>query len=203
MQMTLECLREALAGKLGCVLTPEIAAEIEHRAHDRADRALSPGLFLPRPYRNLTFRVESFRAILPELEALHAAHFAETETHLPGSAMNPDYGYMGERERRGELVQFTARDEAWNLVGNLRMYLSSSLHTGNRFASEDTFYLSPVARKGFCAMAFLQYAEEMLAMVAGVKEFRASTKTVNTAGKLLDRRGYNHVANQYIKIVKE
>lgn len=201
MQMTLECLREALAGKLGCVLTPEIAAEIEHRAFDRADRAIAPALFTPRPYRNLTFRVESFRDILLELEVLHAAHFAETEGHLD-VPMQPDYAYRAERERMGELLQFTARDDAGKLVGNLRLYLKHSLNTGTPFAEEDTFYLSPEVRKGFTAKLFLRYAEDSLYWLFDIREFRATTKTANTAGKLLDYSGYQHVANQYVKTIK-
>ena len=188
--------------RFGSVLTPELAAQIEFDAHDRAERAIDPALFLPRAYRNLVFRVESFRAVLAELEPVHAAHFEETEKHLAGFELKPDYGYMAERERMGTLVQFTARDGE-KLVGNLRMYLAKSLHTGNLVAEEDTFYLLPDYRKGFSAMSFLRYAEEMLVQVLGVEEIRANTKIVNAASKLMDYRGYRHVANQYVKTFKK
>jgi hypothetical protein len=198
MTISTDNLRDAMHANFGSVLTPELAAQIEFAAHDRADRAHSPSLFMPRPYRNLVFRVESFRAILPELKGLHEAHFEETEKHLAGFELNPDYDYMGERERMGSLVQFTARD-GQKLAGNLRMYLAKSLHTGHLVADEDTFYLLPEYRKGFAAMSFLRYAEDMLTGVLGVAEIRANTKIVNAASKLMGYRGYRHVANQYIK----
>lgn len=203
MQITLEKLRAALAGKLGCVLTPELAAEITMGAIDQENRAFDPQAFQPRAFGRLVFQAESFREILPELEVLHAAHFAETERHLQGFKLQPNYSYMAERERQGGLVQFTARDDAGQLVGNLRMYVGTSLHTGNRFAEEDTFYLQPAHRRGHAALALLRYAEEMLVGVVGVREIRANSKVVNRAHRLMDRRGFEHVANQYIKIFQE
>lgn len=203
MTITATCLRDALHAHFGAVLTPDLAVQIEFDAHDRFDRGIAPARFAPRRYRNLVFRVESLRAILAELEPLHAAHFEETEKHLAGFELKPDYAYMAERERMGTLVQFTARDEAGKLVGNLRMYLGTSLHTGSLFAEEDTFYLVPEVRKGFAALSMLRYAEDMLTGVLGVREVRASTKIVNAASKLMDYRGYAHVANQYIKTFKE
>lgn len=202
MQLSHGCLREALGANLGSVLTPELAATIEYMAFDRADRAIDPATFAPQQYKGITFAVESFRAILPELEPLHAAHYAETERHLPADAMAPDYGYMAERERTGSLLQFTARDADGELVGNLRMYLGTSLHTGRRFAEEDTFYLSPAARRGLTANMFLAYAEHALADF-GVVEARADTKLVNTAGKILLRRGYQPIATKFIKQLRK
>lgn len=199
MQITMDRLREALGNQMGSILTPELAASIVCAAVDREDRALDPASFPVREHGDLRFAVESFRDILPELEPLHAAHFAETERHLAGFTLAPDYGYMAERERLGQLVQFTARNEQGELVGNLRMYIGKSLHTGNKFAEEDTFYLSPSARHGLASLAFLRYAEDMLVQVAAVVEIRANTKVVNRAHRLMDRRGFRHVANQYIK----
>jgi GNAT superfamily N-acetyltransferase len=202
MQITMERLREALGDKLGCVLTPEIAAEITCAAVDRANRALDPHAFAPRAHGDLMFQVESFRDILPELEPLHAAHFGETERHLPGEALAPDYDYMAERERTGSLLQFTARDGDGQLVGNLRVYLGFSLHTGRRFAEEDTIYLLPAARKPGAADAFMDYAEAVLADI-GVSEARADTKLVNLAGKWLRRRGYQPIATKHIKFLRK
>lgn len=192
-------LRDALGAQMGCTLTPEVAAAIICAAVDRADRALQPQSFPPRAHGGLVFQAESFRDVLPELIPLHEAHYLETEQHLAGVALAPNYDYMAERERRGQLVQFTARDAAGALVGNLRMYTGTSLHTGRRFAEEDTFYLSPVARRGMNALAFLRYAEDMLVAHVGVDELRANTKTVNETHRLLARRGFKHVANQFIK----
>jgi hypothetical protein len=71
---------------------------------------------------------------------------------------------MAAKERRGELLQFTAR-MGGVLVGNLRVYLFDDIHTGTRGANEDTLYLSPAARIGFAASRFIDYAERCLASV--------------------------------------
>jgi hypothetical protein len=202
MQITLSLLREALAASLGSVLTPELAATIEFNAHDRGDHAYIPANFMPRSYHDLVFQVESFREILTELKVLHNIHFAETEKHLAGIKLDPDYSSMAERERKGGLIQFTARAPDGTLVGNLRMYVMKSMHTGNLFAEEDTFFLMPYHRKGFAALSFLRYVEECLVKQVGVVEIRANTKTVNAASKLMEYRGYSHVANQYIKLFR-
>lgn len=201
--LTMERLQRALGDKLGCVLTPELAVEITMGALDMEDRAFDPQAFAPRAYRTLVFQAESFRDILPELEPLHRAHFNETEKHRAGLPLDPDYAYMAERERRGELVQFTARDADGNLVGNLRMYLGNSTHTGTRYADEDTFYLCPQVRRGFNAIEFLRYVIDMLRSVGRVREIRANSKLVNRAHRLMEYLGFSHVANQYVMIFKE
>lgn len=201
--LTIECLRKALGDKLGCVLTPELATEITLAAFDRSERAIDPQACAPRQYRDLVFQAESFRDILPELEPLHRAHFAETERHLDGFALDPDYGYMAERERRGEMIQFTVRDGSGRLVGNLRSYIGTSAHTGNRYAEEDTFYLCPEFRRGRNAVELLIYAIAQLRGVASVREIRVNSKVVNRAHRLMEYLGFDHVANQYIKTFKE
>lgn len=202
MVITMELLREALYRHRGSVLTDEAAAAILCASIDRADRAIDPGQFPPKQAGTLTLAVESFRDVLPELEPLHAAHFQETERHLAGFKLEPNYGYMAERERVGALLQFTARDADGELVGNLRMYINRSLHTGELVATEDTFYLTPAVRRGRNAVNFLRYTEAMLCDVVGVAEIRANTKVVNGTHKLLAFMGYQHVANEFIKIIR-
>lgn len=202
MLITVNGMRDALAAQLGSVLTPELAAAILCASIDRKDHAIDPQRFAPERRGTITFAVESFRDVLPELEALHAAHFAETEKHLAGFKLAPDYDFMAERERMGALLQFTARDQDGLLVGNLRMYINRSMHTGELVAQEDTFYLSPPARRGRNAINFLRYVETMLREVVGVAEIRANTKVVNGTHKLLAFMGYRHVANEFIKIIR-
>jgi len=200
--MTLEGLRDALGAHMGSVLTPEMAAAIICAAVDREDRCIDPARFASCNYAGLIFAAESFRDIIAELEPLHAAHFAETELHLEGMAMAPDYGYMAERERMGCLLQFTARDAAGALVGNLRMYVNRSLHTGHLMAEEDTFYLAPAARRGRNAIEFVRYVERALAQLDEVVEVSANTKTSNKMARLFPYMGYRHVANQFTKILR-
>lgn len=197
--------RQALAPHLGHTLTPELCAALEHAAFFTPDESLDPGQFVPQEWDGLVFAAESFRAILAELHPLHEAHFAETERARDGQALMPDYDYIGAVERGGRLVQFTAR-MGGRLVGNLRMYLFTDLHTGTPGANEDALYLDPVARHGFNASRFLAYAEGCLAQI-GVIDVWADTKilhdeagnVIRDVGVLLKRQGYTHVANKFHK----
>lgn len=202
MRVSMELLQRHLWANLGSVLTPELARTILFESVDRAEQAIDPTRFAPVARGSLTFACESLRNILSELEPLHASHFLETERHLAGFNLAPNYEYMAERERMGTLVQFTARDRDGHLVGNLRMYIATSMHTGHLVAEEDTFYLTPSARRGRNAMNFLHYVEDQLLEVVKVAEIRANTKTVNGTDRLLAAMGYSHVANQFIKIIK-
>lgn len=196
-------LRQMLASHLGQVLTPEVAVAIEMGAFDTEDRSHSPDKFGEREYKGFLFRAERFDDVLPELHALHEQHFAETEIHRIGFGMNPDYDYMREMERQGKMVQFTAREiETGKLVGNIRMYIQASVHTGNLYASEDTFFVLPEYRKGFMALRFWQFMEEAVRTI-GVVEIRTDSKVINKVHRLNEYCGYKHVANKYVKIFVE
>ena len=196
-------LQLALASHLGQILTPEVAAAIEVAAFDTEDRSHHPEKFGEREYRGFVFRVERFRDIIEEMHVLHERHFEETEKHRLGFGLNPNYDYMCESERLGTMVQFVCRlKETGELVGNIRMYIQTSLHTGTLYASEDTFYLLPDYRQGFTALRFWQFMEEGLKSI-GVREIRTDSKVINKVNKLNEYCGYTHVANKYVKIFSE
>lgn len=196
-------LRMALAANLGQTLTPEVAAMIEAAAFDSEDRSHNPEKFGSRVYKGLVFQAERLADVLPELHELHEEHFAETEIHRLGFGLKPNYDYMIEMERRGNLIQFTSRDqETGKLAGNIRMYVQESLHTGTLYANEDTLFIRPQYRKGFHAVRFMQYVEDCLRAI-GVREVRTDSKTLNKAHRLVEYLGYKHVANKYTKVFTE
>jgi hypothetical protein len=194
-------LRQALAANLGKTLTPEVAAAIEIGSFDREDRSHSPAKFGQREYKGYTFQCERMGDILDDLHLLHKSHFEETEIHRLGFGLDPNYEYMQDMERQGKMIQFTARHEG-KLVGNIRMYVQQSLHTGTLYASEDTFYMLPEHRKGFTALRFWQFMEESVRAI-GVREIRTDSKVINKVHKLNEYCGYKHVANKYVKVFTE
>lgn len=196
---SLQDFRRAVATHLGQTLTPELAAYIEHTAGFEPPRPLDLLQFTPAQHERYVIGVERFAAIVGELHALHAAHWSETERHRHGLPLAPDYDGMVERERAGRLLQFTVRLDGV-LVGNLRLFLVRSSHTGTTFAEEDTLYLRPEHRGGFLAMRLLRYAEAAV-IALGVREIRANSKLVNRADVLMRRMGYTAVATQFVKLV--
>jgi hypothetical protein len=199
----LQQFRTAMVKYLGWEMTPEVAAAIEREAFAVPDNSHDPAKFGMKEYKGLVFQVERIRDIVDEIHPLHEAHFAETEKHLLGFELKPNYEYFIASEMQGSLIQFTCRDiESGKLVGNIRMYVNTSLHTGTLVASEDTYYVSPEYRKGFAALRFWQFMESCLQSI-GVREIYTDSKLVNKVNKLNEYCGYKHIANTYIKVFEE
>lgn len=199
--MTTSAIRQALVEHLGQVLTPDVAMALEMAAVAPADRAIDPTAFGRHQHGEYTIAAEHFDSVLPELHALHEVHWLETEAHRHGLALRPDYAGMSALARNGRCIQFTVR-HAEQLVGNLRVYLGTSLHTQTTYASEDTLFISPEHRGGFLVFALIRFAENALRAL-GVAEFRVNSKLVNNADVLMRRLRYQPVALQFVKFFKE
>lgn len=195
----LDVFRQTLAAKLGRVLTPEDAAEIESAFFFEPDSSHDPSKFGRLSRGGYTIQAERFCDIVTEMHELHLQHWSETEKHRHGFAMNPDYSGFIARERAGNLIQFTMRTEGGELVGNLRMFMATSMHTQTRYASEDTLFIRPQHRGGFGVMALMRFAEQSL-FALGVREIRVNSKLVNKADVLMRRMGYDPVALEFVKI---
>lgn len=194
-------LRKTIASYLGQVLTPEIAAEIEASVALVPDESIDPEQFGVLSYAGYAIKAERFKDIQDELHVLHKLHWQETEKHRHGLEMDPDYAEFCRRERAGGLLQFTLRNGN-ELVGNMRMYLSTSIHTQTRYASEDTIFIKPEHRGGFAAMAMMRFAEKCL-LSLGIREIRGNSKLVNHADVLMRRLGYTPVATEFVKFFKD
>lgn len=199
--MDLHLLRAALAHFIGQTLTPEVAGRIEFIATGNDDLAHDPKRFEPHAVGDHVIAVERLSDVLQEMHTLHHEHWQETEKHRHGFAMAPDYAAMLADERAGRMIQFTVRElHEMRLVGNLRMYVGVSRHTGTLFAQEDTLYITPAHRGGFLAMHMMRYAERVLVEQLGVREIRADSKVINNADVLMRRLGYRHVSNVFVKV---
>jgi len=191
----------ALAKHADQVLTQDVARAILDDIFP--DLSYEPDHFGRLEYAGYSIQAERFTSVLPELESLHAAQWSETEKARLGVAMDPNYTYMAEQERAGQLIQFTARDSAtWELVGNMRVYLYRDLHAKQLTAKEDTFYVLPEHRGGFLAVRLWQFAEKSVVSV-GVREVRFSSKLVNKADRMARYLKYTPVGTEFIKVFNE
>jgi hypothetical protein len=204
--MSLQTFRAALGSKLGQTVTPELCAWLEENAFDRFDHSHDPAKFGSKQYGGLTFQVERIADIQADIEPLHQAHYFETELHRHGLALDMDYAVLNEHERAGRLIQFTARDGDGKLVGNIRMYLYTSVHTQTLAAKEDVIFMLPQHRKGLTAIRFCQYADRCLEQI-GVREIYTDTKVlhdeagnvIRNVGRINEYMGYKLVSNGYHK----
>lgn len=203
--MSISPLRLALGAHLGQVLTPEIAAAIELAA-SQATPVPDPhrtmaAEFAPATCGSLTFQVECFADILPELHELHVEHWRQTEEFRHHIPMNPDYAAMARDEAHGRMIQFTARASG-ELVGNTRMYVVVGRHTQTLHAVEDTMFLKPAHRTPRAALRFVEYVERCLRQI-GVLEIRCTAKLSNNAARFFEGIGYRPVATELVKFLKE
>jgi hypothetical protein len=194
--VTTPSIRKVLSANIGKALTPELACEIELAAVD-GGQAINPASFGEVERQGYEIRAERFADIVQELHPLHQAHWLETEKYRHGLKLNPDYQRYAAIEAAGGMVQFTVR-KAGALVGNMRMFVSNSLHTQTPVATEDTIFLLPEHRGGFLVMALLRFAEQALTSI-GITEIRSNSKLVNRADVLLRRMGYEPFGIQMVK----
>ena len=202
--MSLTTFREALGSKLGEVITPELAAWLEHNAFDRLDMSRPPFLFGVETYNGYTIQVELARDILPQLQVLHELQWQETEAYRNDRPMKPDIAAALAQERAGQLIQFTVRTDAGELVGNLRMYLYTSVHESVLQSKEDTFFIRADHRGGFLAKHFWQFMMDGLKRI-GVKDIyayakrikRGDGKAINGVGRFLQFMKFTHISDGY------
>jgi GNAT superfamily N-acetyltransferase len=193
-------LKEALERNVGNKLTPELAVGLLYAATEVPVSRIES----TRPafeYVDYVIQHEYLEDVLEEIKPVHQAHWAETEGYRHGIALDPDYEYMINAERTGRFMLFTVRNNG-QLVGNCMMYLTQSTHTRKWVAEEDTIFIDKDHRKGRVGIKLIQYVERVLADLS-VTEIRVTVKTVNRVGDLLQALGYQHTANQLIKVLGE
>lgn len=191
----------ALAKHMGKTLSPEVAIDIARAICDSIDCTPDIGRFTPLIYGKYKIACELLRDILPEIHVLHEKHYLETEVYRAGIPFNPDYDAALDIESSGGLLQFTARlIETNELVGNMRVYLTQSLHTKTLITTEDTFYVVPEHRGGFMAVRLWQYVEKCC-IEMGTREIYFDSKTINKADSMARYLGYTPVAIKFAKVI--
>lgn len=154
----------------------------------------------------IQFAIEKLQPIWPQIHAIAAMHWQETENYRHGQPFAPDaYRYFQFNEIPGIgglqfYTMFTARDEG-RLVGYAGMYLTTSMHSQVPIAFEDTWFLLPEYRKGRNAIRFYQYVEAAC-QKAGIEEIGMTAKLTNGAGRILEYLGYSFTSKQYTKDLK-
>lgn len=143
--------------------------------------------------------VESAAQCWDEIYPLAQAHWVGTKTYRRHEPFNPDKARYIAYNEMGFLHLITARDEG-KLVGYFGVYITESMHSQIKMATEDTFYIHPDYRYGRLALRFLKYIESYLTQI-GVKDILFSCEIENKTGikKLLRYLGYQPVILQYNK----
>lgn len=146
----------------------------------------------------MIFAEEKLKDILHEVVPMWHQHWMETEMYHHDQPFNPDVKRFLHYNEIGFYHLFTARSDTGELAGNAGMYVSTSMHTQKKTASEDTMFLLPAYRKGWNCIKFYRYIENSLREM-GVVEIMQDSKLMNGVGRVLEFCGYKHVASRYSK----
>ena len=151
---------------------------------------------------NLTFLVEPYRSVIPEMSLRYPEHWEELALDKSSIPLAPDYAKYNAMADAGMLHVVTARSSGV-LVGYFIFVITPGLHyVTTRMALYDIFYLRKPYRKGYNGMRFIQFAETSL-REAGVDKMYVGVKLNNDFGKVFERLGFTPAERIYIKLLKE
>lgn len=144
----------------------------------------------------LVFALEPLRPNLEGFLDLALDHWHETEAFRHGQGFNPDMDRYLRYNEINFYLWYSARD-AGRLVGHASMYVSQSMHTQKRIATEDCWFLKPEYRQGWNAVRFHKFVEQDL-RTRGVVEITQSAKN-EAVGRVLQFLGYSATSQNYSK----
>lgn len=132
-------------------------------------------------------------------DGLAYLHWCETQQYRHYQEYAPSQKRYEDAERIGMFYQATARIDG-KLVGYSGFYVTTSMHTQDWIAMEDTWYLVPEQRKGWNAISFYKYIEAFCAS-KGVIEITLTIPDTKDKrlGDLLTRLAYQPVSVSYSK----
>ena len=140
---------------------------------------------------------ENIEDIWDELVVNFKLHWKETESYRHDQPFKPDKERFIQYSKMGVFHVFTARVDG-ELVGNFTIYTMPSMHTQEMVATEDTMFVKKEFRGKRVFFTLANYVHEELRKM-GVKEITVTSKVSNPVGGLIERMGYNLVANEYSK----
>jgi GNAT superfamily N-acetyltransferase len=147
----------------------------------------------------ITLQVERVETCWNELFPLAMAHWQGTKTYRRHEPFCPDRDRYMQYNEMGFFHLITAR-EGGTLVGYFGLYITNSMHSQLKMATEDTFFVHPDYRHGRLALRILKYVESYCQLL-GVHELLFSCEIDNETGiqKLLNRLGYEAKIIQFSK----
>lgn len=148
----------------------------------------------------LTYQVESWSKVLPEMMGLWPAHWEESADDKDKIALDPDLDQYAELERSGKLHVITARKSGelvgyyvW-IVGTLRHYRTVTAGLG------DLYWLRKDCRKGFAGIRLFLESEKLLKSL-GVKKLFSVARARNGIERIFDWLGWMKLETVYCKYI--
>ena len=176
----------------------------------------------------ITYQIERFHDIWPELQPLLHRHWDEIARKDLCGALDINESVYRRLEEAGILLLVTARRHApedaaasapaaapsgyptanfgdppqkGQLIGYVAYFLAPNLHYQHLLVAEaDVFFLAPEHRQGTTGLRLIR-AGERAALAAGATTLVQKVKTDHDCGAIFKRMGYSHAENIWIKSV--
>jgi GNAT superfamily N-acetyltransferase len=152
---------------------------------------------------SLTYAVEAWSDVWPELEVLLQDHWQEIALDKDVIALDMDLARYGALEAQGMLHVVTARHQRV-LCGYHVSIVTTHLHYRTSLtAAEDLYYLTPPYRHGWAGVRLFQYVEATL-RPRGVERMAASCKLHFQQGRvarLFARLGWTQTEALFTKYI--
>lgn len=184
--MRREILSVALARQIGKVLTPELAMEIVREACSAPDQSIDPTRFVPEQRGDYTFQCERLAEAEEDLITQRTRYLHEVSD---GAPIRTNWRRLREMQHRAELVIFTARGAAGEMVGSVWLYFGMNVDTARLSVTDDLLYVDPAHRGALVGLHLVQYAERCV-FALGVREATFHFRLENGADRMARFLGY-------------
>lgn len=150
----------------------------------------------------ITTQVESLTQRLAEVKALFPLHWEELALNKDKVPLDPQYDIYLERDRRGELVFVTMREDGV-IVGYFVGFVAPGLHYKTCLTcTMDIFYVRPDKRDGRAGIRLFR-AVELELKRRGVQRWFAGSKCHADASTLFEYLKFERVEVYYSKWIGE
>jgi GNAT superfamily N-acetyltransferase len=147
---------------------------------------------------SITYQVEPWSIVVPELEAHWKAHWAEIAHDRDKMPLDVDYETYAQLETRGQLHVVTVRVDD-ELVGYHITFVHPHPHYRSTLCGfADVYYIEPAYRQGFLAARLFRKVESSLRAL-GVQKLFSSCKADAPLGPLFRRLGWREADMHYTK----
>lgn len=146
-----------------------------------------------------TYAQETYEQWAKESQPLLVRHYGEVAANGDDGLMDVDHAQFDWMCKNGMLHVVTVRCDG-ELVGYHISIVKRHLHRAVLTAYTDAFYVAPEHRRGMVGYRMFTYATETLKR-RGVKWIYSGTKLNKDISRLLERQGFRHVEETYLKVV--
>ena len=141
----------------------------------------------------ITYQIERYSDVVPELATLYPEHYKELEASVSDKeVLDPDWDQYKNLDN-AEMIQLVTCRSDGELIGYILYIISRHLHVKSCLtAYEDIYFLRKQHRKGRTGIKLFQYAEQHLKSLC-VNKILCSTKVHQDNSKLFEYLGYTFI----------